>query len=167
MNEKNNRDIALQKYAAARSNLLVMVCFTLVNIVLLFLKADVMMLFSATVPYFAAMLGLVDESGLLLVPGILIAAIGLIVCFLCWLLSKKNYGWMIAALVLFILDTAALIGLYIWTGDFSGILDLAIHIWVLYYLIVGVKYGKQLKNMPEEVPEVQMEQPPESTCVEN
>lgn len=116
MNEKNNRDIALQKYAAARSNLLVMVCFTLVNIVLLFLKADVMMLFSATVPYFAAVLGLVDESGLLLVP---------------------------------------------------GILDLAIHIWVLYYLIVGVKYGKQLKNMPEEVPEVQMEQPPEPTCVEN
>ena len=167
MNEKTNRDVALQKYAAARSNLLVMICFTLLNVVLLFFKADVMMLFSATVPYFAALLGLLDESGLLLVPGLLVAAIGLIIYFLCWLLSKKNYGWMVAALVLFVLDTMALIGLYVWTGDFSGILDLAIHIWVLYYLIIGVKFGKQLKNMPEEEPEAQTEQSQEPTVVEN
>ena len=139
-----------QQYNTARLNLLLMIVFTLLNIVMLFAEANYMLLFSATVPYSAVVMGVADGTGMLLVPCILVAAIALILYFLCWLLSKRSYSWMIVALALFVLDCVALVGLYVWTGDFSGILDLLIHIWVLYYLIMGVRSGKQLKNAQEE-----------------
>ena len=58
-NEKNvsNLAFAQEKYETARKNLLLMIIFTAVNVVLLILNADVMMLFSATVPYMAAVFG--------------------------------------------------------------------------------------------------------------
>jgi hypothetical protein len=61
---------------------------------------------------------------------------------------------MIAALVMFSLDTLFLIGLYILLGDAFGILDTLIHVWVLYYLIVGVINGVKLKKLPEEEQEI-------------
>ena len=160
MNQHNNNsDMARQKYATARVNLLLLVAFTLLNIIMLVVGSDYFLMFSATVPYFAVLLGMIDETGMMLIPCVAIAVIGLISYFLCWLLSKKNYGWMVAALVLFVVDTLALVGVYILVGDFSGIMDLLFHAWVLYYLLVGVTYGKQLQNMPEEEPEVLMDQP--------
>lgn len=144
------REVAMRQYATARGNLLLMLGLTLVNIILLVANADVMLLFSATVPYYSVAFGIVDETGLLLIPAIFVAAVSLIAYFLCWIFSKKHYGWMIAALVLFILDTVFLVVLYLWLQDFSGILDLLIHIWVLYYLIIGVKYGAKLRKMPED-----------------
>jgi hypothetical protein len=45
-----------------------------------------------------------------------------------------------------------MIGLYIWVGEVSGVLDVLIHAWVLYYLFIGVKYGRELKNAPVEGP---------------
>ena len=75
-----------------------------------------------------------------------IAVITVILYVLCWYMSKKRYGWMIVALVMFILDTLAMAGMYLGLGEISGILDVVIHAWVLYYLIIGVKYGKKEKG---------------------
>ncbi len=50
---RSDAQVAVEKVKIARSNLLLMIAFTLVNIVLLVTGSDVMMLFSATVPYFA------------------------------------------------------------------------------------------------------------------
>lgn len=148
-----------QKYNSSRMNLLLMVILTVVNIVLFFTGAETMMLFSATIPYYAVAFGYYFPpsglaTGLFVLAGILVLAY-----FLCWLLSKKNYVWMIVALVLFVVDTVALAALYIWTKDFSGILDALIHIWVLYYLIVGVSSGAKMRNLPEEVEEAPAEEP--------
>ena len=55
-------------------------------------------------------------------------------------------------MVLFVLDSLFMVRLYLSLEDFSGILDVVIHVWVLYYLVIGVKYGHQLKKMPEEMP---------------
>ena len=125
---------------------------TLVNMVLLVLQADVMLLFSATVPYYAVAFGMALGSSSFLGGCICFAAIILLVYLLCWMFSKKHYGWMIAALVLFVLDSFFMVRLYLSLEDFSGILDVVIHVWVLYYLVIGVKYGHQLKKMPEEMP---------------
>ena len=57
---------------------------------------------------------------------------------------------MIGALVLFSLDTLALVGINLFIGEIPGIIDIAIHAWVLYYLIMGVVSGYKLKNMPQE-----------------
>lgn len=69
---------------------------------------------------------------------------------MCWIFSKKHYGWMIVALTLFIMDSICMCILYLYAKEFSGILDVAIHIWVLYYLIVGVKCGVKLSKIPEQ-----------------
>ena len=147
---KNTREAALRLYSVARSNLLLMMVLTLANIVLFAVGTDTMLLFSATVPYYSVVFGLIDPTGVLLVPGIVIAVLSLGAFFISWLLSKKNYGWMILALALFIIDTICMVGLYIWAEDFSGILDFAIHIWVLYYLVVGVKTGAKLRRAETE-----------------
>lgn len=49
---RNKKEFALQQVKIARSNLLLMIILTVVNIVLLAVGADTMLLFSATVPYY-------------------------------------------------------------------------------------------------------------------
>ncbi len=144
------RERLQQQYATARSNLLLMLLFTVINIVLLVAQTDTMFLFSATVPYFTMALGIYGENTIFLGICICVTVITLVLYALCWLLSKKHRGWMIAALVLFILDTVALAALYLSVDDFTGILDALIHIWVLYYLILGVVSGKKLSDLPPE-----------------
>lgn len=148
----NNYAQARQKYNTARSNLALMLAFTVVNIVLFLAGADVMMLFSATIPYYAVIIGVLFEIPAVLIFFAAVAVVTLVLYLVCWVQSKRHYGWMIVALVLFSLDTLALIGISLLLGDVSGILDFLIHIWVLYYLIVGVRTGAMLKNAPEEAP---------------
>lgn len=142
------RKIYLQKFNAARSNLLLMLILTVVNIALLIAGSDTFLLFSVSIPYYAVCLPVVWGEYELFLAGCVLAVILVVVYFLCWLLSKKRPGWLIVALVLFILDTLGLIGFYLLAEEVSGIVDLVIHIWVLYYLISGIMNAKKLKNMP-------------------
>lgn len=144
------RERLQQQYRSARGNLLLMLIFTLVNIVLLVAGSDTMFLFSATVPYLAISFGIIGEQPIFLGICVCIAVVALVLYGLCWLLSKNNRGWMIFALVLFIIDTLALLGFYMLAEDFSGILDIAIHAWVLYYLVVGIIADKKLRDLPLE-----------------
>ncbi len=147
---KHKKEHALKQLNIARSNLLLMIVLTAVNIALLLAGSESMMLFSATIPYMILVLGVGESTALLGVCGV-IAVLTILPYVLCWVFSKKHYGWMIAALVLFCVDTLTLVGVYVLIGDFSGIIDLLVHIWVLYYLIIGVKYGHQLAHLtPEE-----------------
>lgn len=161
------RALAEQKYGSARGNLLLMLGLTVINLVLLAVGSDYMLLFSATVPYLSLVYGLYSEMTVLLVAGIAIAVVAMVAYLLCWIFSKKHYGWMVAALVLFVLDTLCLIGFYFYVGDFSGILDLLIHAWVLYYLIIGVKAGHQLTYLPEDEVPPEQPQPIESVDTNN
>lgn len=148
---------AQKEYSAARSNLLLMIAFTVVNIALYFFGTGTMMLFSASVPYFSVIFGHVFTlelgSPIFLYAAIAIAVISLVAYLLCWIFSKKSYGWMIFALVLFIVDTLVMGAMYLFIlEDVSGILDVLVHIWVLYYLIIGVRRGAQMATLPEENP---------------
>ncbi len=145
------KENALKKVAASRSNLLLMIVLTAVNVALFAIGSQTMLLFSATVPYFAAVIGIGTEIGALAAAGVIFAILLIGIYLLCWIFSKKHYGFMIAALVLFSIDTVIMALIYIGTGDFSGIIDVLVHAWVMYYLIIGVKYGYQLKHLtPEE-----------------
>lgn len=145
------RQVAQQKYDSARSNLLLMLILTVVNIVLLFTGSSTMMLFSATIPYFALTIGIFMEDAAVLTMCGIIAAVPIILYLLSWIFSKKQYAWMVTALVLFIIDTAVMIFMYVSAQEFSSaMLDILIHVWVLYYLILGVANGKKLKTLPED-----------------
>lgn len=146
------RQLLTQKEKAGRNNLLLAILLTIVNIALFLGGSEMMLLFSISVPYYAVIFGAILGGEDMVVTGCVIAAVMLAVYFVCWLLSKKRTGWLIAALVLMIVDTIALIAFYLLASEISGILDFVFHAMIIYYLIVGVSSAKKLKELPPEEP---------------
>lgn len=144
---------AEEKVSGSRKNLLMMIILTVVNLVLLALDSNAMMLFSATVPYYSVAIAMAMGIKELFIVAMIISVIIMILYLLCWKFSEKHYGWMIAALVFFTIDTLCLIGLYIALGEVSGILDFIIHIEVIYYIIIGIKYGRRLNQLKKQAPQ--------------
>ena len=148
------RNMASTKYRNARNNLLLVIIFSLINIVLCAVGSDTYFLFSATIPYFISILGVTYalEYGLTasIYVGCIIAVIFVVPYLLCWIFSKKHYGWIIGALVYFILDTVFLLVFFL---DVSMLMDILFHVWVLVALIIGIVNGKKFKNLPEDTAE--------------
>lgn len=147
----------------SRFNLLLLVAFTLVNIILVVTGSDLYFLFSATVPYYFAVYGLLLTGRIpdafpdgqeieylpdsLLVVMLVIAAVILLLYLLFFFLSKKHFGFLIAALVFFAIDCAYMAYTVFNAGfEVSDLIDLAFHAWVLYYLISGVLAGIKLRK---------------------
>ena len=164
----NNRQFLSQneaKFRNARLSLLLIVVFSAVNIFSVVLL-DTYFLFSAYIPQILASIGamLYFDTGIVAIYFIF-AVIGLLTVvpyLLCWIFSKKKQGWMIAALVMFSLDSVLFLIDFVsllMQGDFSYIIDLAIRVWALVSLIFGVKYGLKTKaeaanKEPDEVCDV-------------
>ena len=142
-----------QRYATARVNLLLMMILTVVNIALLFTPMDLMMLFSAAVPYYGVAFGAFVEVPAFLIFTLAVAAVILVLYLLCWIYSKKHVAWMIVALVLFAIDTLMLIPATLLLLETPPILDFVFHALVLYYLILGTVSGCKLKKLPAETAE--------------
>lgn len=148
---ENPQELKLQKQQLdqtvlrARSNLLLAMILTAVNILMLFVGGDYFLLFSITAPYYAA--GILYYMGDPAV-GLVFAGALLALYVLCWWLSKKKPGWLAVALALFLVDTACLL----WLEGLEGILNLLIHIWLLFYLFTGTRAAGKLKKLPP-VPE--------------
>lgn len=152
--DKNSPAYAVGRYNLARTNLMLAVILTVVNIVLGAVGANMYLLFSIAFPYF-----MFDITDILWsIPAIVV--LGIFVMY--WICSKKKPGFMIAALVTFIFDCLFLVGYsllltVISEGEISVaefILDYATHIWVLVYLIIGTKYAKRYKAAVAENPEI-------------
>ena len=170
-NQKNAhltpRQLYESRYRSSRYNLILVIAFTLVNMVLCLTNANTYFLFSASIPYLLTDLGmflcgkypeefylqdefngmeLLDTSFLAVM--VVIAVVILALYFVCWLLSKKKVGWLIAALVLFGIDTVAMFWYFGITKDM--IIDIIFHAWVICYLAMGIHSHFKLKNLPEE-----------------
>ena len=171
--QKNSgdRQTLEKRFNSSRHNILLVIVFTLINIVFVVANTDTYFLFSAHIPYILAVLGmyfggkyhaeyyegeLVDPQGVgtaILVVFLAIAVIILVLYLLCWIFSKKNkMGWMIFALVLFSIDTA---GMLLLSGiQLDGILDIVFHVWVIVSLSMGINACHKLKKMPVEEVEI-------------
>jgi hypothetical protein len=158
----------LQKQAAgARSSLLVVMIFTVVNLAMLLLDSGTYFLFSASVPYYLVAFGMgmdigmgAESIGTFTVVALGISAVVMVLYLLSWLLSKKRSGWLVVALVAFILDTLALVLICLaFDALADSIMDFVFHAWVIVTLIQGINAGKKLKNLPAEAYEPEMVQP--------
>ena len=160
MKRKKNKS-PQQLYQAARGNLLLMLIFSAVNVAFAAFGVDIYFLFSDYLAYMLALTGRVfleyTDEGLYLAVGLASAVLVLVPYLLCWIFSKKRRGWMIAALVLFAVDTGALVVDTLGSDDvLYNLPDLLFHIWVLVYLVLGVKHAQQaLAPQPEETPATQ------------
>ncbi|MBQ3183762.1 MAG: hypothetical protein IJB57_08835 [Clostridia bacterium] len=170
------------KYNSARGNLLMVIVFTVVNILLLVTNSNSYFLFSAFVPYILVENGwyytgkypveaygeyysdMAFAADVVLYVLIAVAVIVLAVYFLCWLFSKKQRaGWIVVALVFFALDTVGYLLYAFMYGmlDMSSVIDILFHAWVIYYLVGGLVANAKLKKLPaeEELPEEAAQEP--------
>lgn len=176
------RQILENKYSSSCGNLLLVVVFTAINIVLLVANSNTYFLFSAYIPYLLADLGMyfcglypaevyggstvgmdfLSKSFLVVMLGI--AAVILVLYLLSWLFSRKQKpGWLIFALVIFGIDTVAMLVLNGFAVD--SIVDYLFHGWVIYSLISGISAYSKLKKLPEE-PEQLFEEPVQDSVAE-
>ena len=150
----------IRNYKIARMNVLLFIVFTVLNLFMLLIDRYFLFSVYTVLVCLATGFGLKEaaiEAGaaspnLYLGIGIAFGLAILAVFFVMWLLSKKRRWAMIVLLVLFSLDSAVVLGGMIYLGDFTMLIDLAIHGVMLYYLILGVKASGELqKHFPEGV----------------
>jgi len=143
-------------FERSRNNLLSVIIFTVINLILIYFDAGVNFLFSATLPQFIFEIGkTLDsemESGVFIILGLIIAFIIIITYFIFWILSKRVRVLILAALIFFSIDSLLLLYLVLnMEINFSVLLEIAFHIWILYYLINGVKSWNKLRGVNIEV----------------
>ena len=159
------RQALASKYNAARMNLILVVAFTVINLITLAFGDGSYFLFSANMPYMITFYGmflcgkLPEEyyEGLegmffldnaVFVACIVVSLLILAVYGLCWFFSKNGkVRWLKTALILFSIDTVVML----FMGDISSmIFDIIFHAWVIYILVSGIIAHKKLRAMPEE-----------------
>lgn len=163
-NGQMEKQVHQSRFNAARTNLILVVAFSLFNLIALATNSGYYFLFSLSIPYLLTDIGMFftgmypDEfytgefAGMVpadksLFWGMLIVSILIIGIYtLLFFLSKKNDKMLKVALVLFCVDTAVMLLNY----GFSAIVDLAFHVWVIVILAMGVKASKKLKELPDE-----------------
>ena len=153
--DKNSREYLENKMKSARHSLLLVLIFTVVNLVLLLADGNTYFLFSASVPYYLTAFGMGMDAdaggGVFTTTALVISAIILAAYLLCWIFSKKRVGWYVAALVLFIIDTALLVLLALAFEMLAdSIMDLVFHGWVVLELCQALVCHKKLKALPPE-----------------
>ena len=161
----NERQVCVQRYNSARMNLLLVVAFTVINIIMVITNSDSYFLFSTAIPSFFVTMGMmltgrleyfpIDEANRLndsfFVTMLVIAGVITLLYLLCWLFSKNfKMGWLVCALVLFVIDTVGMFFIY---EISESILDIVFHAWVIISLVQGIIALNKLKAMPEEEPQ--------------
>lgn len=146
------------KYKNARVNLLLVVIFSAINVFSI-LFTNTYFLFSAFIPQLITEVGAImyQESGVALfaVVASVLSLVTVVPYLLAWIFSKKNVGWMIAATVLYTVDTLLFLGTFIsliMQGEIFGIADIVFHAWVIFSLISAVVYGLRASNEKEVSP---------------
>ena len=169
-NKKANQNLGANtletKYKSCVGNILLVVIFSVINIVLLLTNADTYFLFSAFIPYFTVSLGkylcgfypneyYTDAENMLFLNSsvfyitIAVAAVIILVYFICWLFAKKKkIGAVIFALIFFIIDTLAMVFISGFSGD--SILDIVFHIGVIVYLCIAISTYNKIKKSEQE-----------------
>ena len=161
-NQRESRSALNRQVAGGRYALLLIFLFTIVNLVLLLLNTDTYFLFSASLPYYLTMLGMGmdnqftslswDAIGTYTVTGLVISAVilGLYLLFLC--LSTKRPGWLLGALILFLLDSAALavFTFALYENPATNLMDGFLHLWAIIELVQAIRANRKLKKLPPE-----------------
>lgn len=169
---KTMRAALQSKYSAARTNLLMVVAFTAINILMLAFGGGSYFLFSATVPYLITLYGMLlcgmlpeevyegmegmfflDESFFYIT--LVISAAILALYVICFFFSKKKPVFLTIGLVIFAIDTLVMVLYYGISADM--IMDAIFHAWVLWILFSGVKANSELKKIPDEEPAIEAE----------
>lgn len=155
MVEKGSQAYYERQVSMGRSTLLVVLCLTAANLLLLLSNTNFYLLFSASVPYYLTILargydlaafGAVNQTYTWAAVAVSAVVLGLFLLF--WLMSKKNSNWLVPGLVLFGFDSLCLLLMcrFIFGGFADSLLDLCMHGWVIYELAVSIRAARRLRD---------------------
>ncbi len=152
-------------YRSGRNNIILLIILTLVNIALAIFSSGSYFLFSAQIPYFIFLVGFIasgysafsDSSiemfpfpSILIITSV-IAAIIILLYLLCFIFSGKNrYGWLIGALVLYMIDTFFTLAINIPEFGTDAIIDIVFHIAIIISLVKSIVAGVKLSKLPPD-----------------
>ena len=143
----DNTSLPVRRYQRGRSSLLLMIVITALNTLLAATGSETYYVFTNYAAYFCALYGRLfyNQMGesLYLILGCAASALVLVPYLLCWIFSKKRRGWLIAATVMFTVDTLFVVGDAILYMDLGYLLDVVIHVWVLVELVLAICSGKE------------------------
>ena len=153
--EKGSEAYFQRQVAMGRSALLLVVALTVLNLGLLFSGANTYLLFSASGPYYLAILargmdlaayGSVNHGYTW--AALAVGAVVLGLYLLCWYLSRKQHSWLVAGLVFFLLDTICLVLLcrFVFGEYLSSVMDFLMHGWVIYELVIAIRAARRLND---------------------
>ena len=152
--DKKSPAFAVSKYNLARSNFMMALILTVVNVLLGVVGASVYLLFSIAFPYF-----MFDATSLAWsIPSIVVFAAYVVF----YILSKKRPAFMIVSLVFFSLDCLFLLLYSAYLSNIpelgvslsNFIIDYLTHIWVLVYFIIGARYTNRYRAAIRENPSI-------------
>ena len=154
-------------YINARGSLLLVAVLTAVNLAILISGADTYFPFSAFVPYYIVMVGMLlcgkfpeeyyegeleginvfDDSVFYFT--VAIAAVCILFYILSWIFSSKNrIGWIYAALFIYLADSSVM--LYTYWPDVTIYIDLIFHAIIIIILLMGIRSHYKLMKLPPE-----------------
>ena len=165
--------IAITKTRTSSMNLIGAVAFSLINLIMIISGGNWYLPFSVSFTSFIVAVGQllwqptpdmeIPSLGIgVYVATIVIALLLLAVYVLCWWMSrpervmkkpatqKSALAFSIVALVLYSLDCVFLVLNMDMSQILSEVIDIAFHAWVMYYLILGVKYYRKWQTLVEE-----------------
>ena len=165
MTPENMIDVSAKRYHVGRINILILAAFTLINIVMLAAGNYTYFLFSAAVPYLLVDYGMFftgrypqeayealdsafefyNDSFFYI--ALAISFIIILFYVVCFLLSKRHIGWLIAAFAAFILDTAMM---FLFYDLASSIVDIIFHVYVIVYFALAIAGYFKLKTLLAE-----------------
>lgn len=144
----------------SRINFLMAIVLSAVNMFLVAVNASLYFPFSASAPPLFTVIAIkaLGEGGAVAAVlfavflGMALAVVG--IYLLLYFLSKKHKAAMVLAAILFSLDTLLLVGISFLSGvaDTSFLIDLAFHVWVLYYLFSCLKAYTALRLADGQAP---------------
>ena len=153
----NSRFLYERNIRNGSANLIYFALFTVVNLVLLLVNANLSFLFSAYIPQLMIAIGQGFASATGSIgPLIVFAVLSFLFvagCILSAVLSKKKTEWLILGAVLTTLDTVLMLVVVLPSiGDFlvDGLLSILFHAWILYYVYNALISHRKLKALPPE-----------------
>lgn len=155
---KKPKEYYLQQITNGRGSLLMLLGFSAVNLLLLAVNAGRYFLFSASIPYYLVLFGMVMDTpagaenyvfGDYATVALIIALAILAMYLLCWIFAKKKYGWLTFAAVLIVLDTVGLllITFTMLENPMENIMDILFHAYLCYLMIRGAMAVRKVKHM--------------------
>ena len=168
------KEVFARELKTSNMNVLAVAILSLVNILMILIQADTYFPFSAAVPvylvmFFGELCGMRSEefyeanygadwkSLEFLSEGLFwaIVAIAVVVAavyFVLWYLSKKKKVFSTVLMVLYAIDTVALLffNVAIYEFTFMAIIELVFHAWVFYYLILALKAWDGIEVAPTQ-----------------